>query len=541
MDNEYNQPGGYPPQYPAGQTPQGYPQGGGQDTQYPQNAYGSQGGYADPYGAQPGYTNAAEGYGTTAQYPSMDGYGQAVNQQPYADQGTYQQPYADPGAYQQPYEDPGMYQQPYSQDGYQHLFGQQPQEQAPAGFPPVAHKPVRQRRRLTASDIALIVVALLAVAGFAFWFLYTTYAPSGANYGEISLGSLSASHEGDCLIVRDESPFSHAGVTSISYVAEEGSNVIRGGQICKVYSSGYSKTAVRTLQGYRSEIRDYQKELIREDALYDTKMAKLEDELLIRVREARNIIGGADGSLTNQEVLLTQAVATRQQNLEQKYTTDHDYARLFDDERQQTQKIDSWTKTYTAKAPGIVSFYSDGYEYGLTVENYMTFEPDEVRGMINGDKPELSTTQKGKTTIYRMINDGTWYVLFLADNTSWDPVNGQIYELSLDRFEDTVVTAEVVSFTRSGGELLLRLKINSPVDPVLYMRTCEAVLGENVSTLKANSRAIHEQDGMVGVVVVEGSTESFIPIEVLYEDDNEVYFQPIQQNMLFEGMTVRLF
>lgn len=529
MDNEYNQPGGYPPQYPAGQTPQGYPQGNGQDMQYPQNAYGSQGSYADPYGVQSGYQNAAEGYGTTAQYPAMDGYGQTVNQQPYAD----------PGAYQQPYDDPGMYQQPYSQDGYQHLFNQQSQEQAPAGFPPVAHKPVK--RRLSGSDIALIVVALLAVAGFAIWFLYSTYAPQAASYGEITLGNLSASHAGDCLIVRDESPFSHAGVTSISYVAEEGSDVLRGAQICKVYSSGYSKTAVRTLQSYRSEIRDYQKEIIREDSPYNLKMAKLEDELLIRVREARNIIGGAEGSLTNQEELLTQAVAARQRNLEQEYTTDHDYARLFDDERQQTQKIDSWTKTYTAKGPGIVSFYSDGYEYGLTVDNYMTFEPDEVRDMINGKKPELSTTQKGKTTIYRMINDGTWYVLFLAENTSWDPVNGQVYELSLDRFEDTVVTAEVVSFTRSGGELLLRLKVTSPVDPVLYMRTCEAVLGENVSTLKANSRAIHEQDGMVGVVVVEGSTNSFIPIEIIYEDDDNVYFQPIQQDLLFEGMTVRLF
>lgn len=528
MDNEYNQPGGYPPQYPAGG------QGSGQT--YQQNPYGGQTGY------QSGYQNAAEGYGTTAQYPSMDGgYGQTVNQQSYADPGAYQQPYADPGSYQQPYADPGMYQQPYSQDGYQHLFGQQPQEQAPAGFPPVAHKPVRQRRQLTGSDIALIVVALLAVAGFAGWFLYTTYAPSGANYGEITLGSLSASHAGDCLIVRDESPVSHAGVTSISYLADEASSVLRGAQICKVYSSGYSKTAVRTLQGYRSEIRDYQRELIREDGPYNTKMTRLDDDLLARVREARSIIGGAEGSLANQEALLAQAVTARQSNLEQEYASDHDYARLFDDERQQTQKIDSWTKTYTAKEPSIISFYSDGYEYGLTVENYMTFEPNEVREMINGKKPELSTTQKGKTTIYRTISDGTWYVLFLAENTTWDPVNGQIYELSLDRFEDTVVTAEVVSFTRSGGELLLRLKITSPVDPVLYMRTCEAVLGENVSTLKANSRAIHEQDGMVGVVVVEGSTNSFIPIEIIYEDENEVYFQPIQQDLLFEGMTVRLF
>ena len=161
--------------------------------------------------------------------------------------------------------------------------------------------------------------------------------------------------------------------------------------------------------------------------------------------------------------------------------------------------------------------------------------------MINGYKPELSATQKGKTTIYRMVRDGEWYVLFLSDYTEWNPVKGQIYELSLERFEDTQVLAEVVEFTRAGGELLLRLRVTGPVEDMLYMRTCEAVLGESMSTLMANKRAIYMQDGMTGVVVVEGSTESFIPVNVVLTDGDNVYFQPIQQGLLFEGMTVRLF
>ena len=161
--------------------------------------------------------------------------------------------------------------------------------------------------------------------------------------------------------------------------------------------------------------------------------------------------------------------------------------------------------------------------------------------MINGQAPEKTTAQKGKTTIYRMVREGEWYVLFLSDNTDWNPVNGQVYQLQLERFEDSAVYAEVVNFTRSGGELLVRLRVQSPVKPVLYMRTCGAVLGENVATLCVPERAIHTQDGMTGVVVVDGATESFIPVEVIHNDNGNAYFRAIQQGLLFEGMTVLLF
>ena len=43
------------------------------------------------------------------------------------------------------------------------------------------------------------------------------------------------------------------------------------------------------------------------------------------------------------------------------------------------------------------------------------------------------------------------------------------------------------------------------------------------------------------MVVVEGSTESFIPVNVLHVVDGNAYFQTIQQGLLFEGMTVKLF
>ena len=73
------------------------------------------------------------------------------------------------------------------------------------------------------------------------------------------------------------------------------------------------------------------------------------------------------------------------------------------------------------------------------------------------------------------------------------------------------------------------------------MRTCGALLGENISTLCVPERAIYVQDGMTGVVVVDNHTESFIPVNVIHYEGGNAYFQAIQQGLLFEGMTVLLF
>ena len=120
-------------------------------------------------------------------------------------------------------------------------------------------------------------------------------------------------------------------------------------------------------------------------------------------------------------------------------------------------------------------------------------------------------------------------------------MDGQTYELMLEKFENTHVNAQVVSSTRSGGELLVRFLVQSDVDPVLYMRTCTAEVGDYVTSLKVPARAIHEYKDMTGVVIINGSSQGFIPVNILTRDGDDVYIEAIQQGLLFEGMTVRLF
>jgi len=329
-------------------------------------------------------------------------------------------------------------------------------------------------------------------------------------------------------------------VTSITYIAEEGSEVAQETRICQVYSAGFSTREVTTLQSYQEEIRDYQKDLIT-SAISDARMDRLMSEVTGHLRELREMIWSNTGSLDNQETLLKASIKTRQEQIKTTYADDQRFSRKLDDEISQQQRINSWTKDFTSNYVGIVSFYLDGYEYALTSQTYQSFTPTQVRQMVRGQVPDQDDALRGKTTLYRIVQNGSWNVLFLSADKDWNPVNGQTYQLKLGRFDSTQVSATVESFSRSGGELLVRLRVESDVHPVLYMRSTEATLGENMDTFRVPERALYVQNETQGIVVVEGQTESFHPISVLTKADGYIYFQPVQQGLLYEGLTVKLF
>ena len=162
--------------------------------------------------------------------------------------------------------------------------------------------------------------------------------------------------------------------------------------------------------------------------------------------------------------------------------------------------------------------------------------------MLNGQKPQSEISMLGKTTVYRLVKDGHWVVLMLIRDSNWNPMEGASYELKLENFKDTVVRAKVLSFTRTGGELEVRLDVESSVQPVLYIRTCSGVLGDSVSSLTVPANALYTQDNMPGVVVMKdvyGPT--FIPVNVMDKRDGMLFISPIQAGSLFEGETVMLF
>ncbi len=421
---------------------------------------------------------------------------------------------------------------------------QQPPMQPPAPPPKQRRvKPAKEERAASGGfGRVLRLLLILGVVGAGTWFIWQSMQGSAATTAVIEMGTLGTSYRGDALIVRNETAYEDEGVQSIEYIAPEGGMVYQGDLVCFVYSTGYNSKEISVLQDYRDQIKNYQRTLLKSQTQFDTKMDRLESEVVQRGLEVRNLVQGARGNLINQEKFLEDSINKRQAYFRTRYSTDMRLRRLYDDEETQQQRIDSWIKQHRANRTSIVSFYTDGFEHALTPAEFEKYTPAEVRAMINGQRPEVSTASRGRTNIYRLISQKDSYaVLMLVKDSTWNPVEGSTHKLKLEQFSNTVVDAQVRSFTRSGGELLLRLAVVGDVTPVIYMRNCQAELGEYADCMLVPSKAIFEQGGAKGVVLITEKQQLFVPVNVVQETAGKAYISAIQTGVLSVGQTVRLF
>ena len=131
----------------------------------------------------------------------------------------------------------------------------------------------------------------------------------------------------------------------------------------------------------------------------------------------------------------------------------------------------------------------------------------------------------------------------LCHDTDWTPVEKRTYNLVIESFDSNVLIATVDTCTRSGGELLIRLLVQdtSFLPNVLYLRSCQVRIGENVNSLMVPSRAIYVQNGRKGVVLVTEGGEYWTGVDVVSDDGTTAYVIPDNAGVLYEGVQVRLF
>lgn len=393
------------------------------------------------------------------------------------------------------------------------------------------------------SNRTIYVVLSLAVLIFAAIVIIRMVAPGQVNFAQVAEGALSARYSGDAVVVRNETVYTQDGVSQIDYKVPEGDFVERGNAVATVYSSGFSNKEWTTLNNYRTQIKEKQKQLMA-DAASDPKMLNLMSQVTERAMEVQRLVQGTPGSLIRQEELLSQVIMERQVYMKQKYSEDQKLTRLYDDENTQLQRISSWTKQYAPNTDGLVSFYTDGFEQALNMNNYNQYTPAQVRKIYQGEIPQTENQLSRKAvSIYRVVRQEPWVVLMLCNEKEWTPVEGRSYKLLIESFDNTIVEAKVESFTRSGGELLVRLLVydTQQLPNVLYIRSCKVQLGENVNSLAVPSRAIYLREGRKGVVMTTEGGEYWTGVEVISDDGQTAYIIPENPGVLYKGVRVRLF
>ncbi|MBQ5770599.1 MAG: hypothetical protein IIW08_05420, partial [Clostridia bacterium] len=236
-------------------------------------------------------------------------------------------------------------------------------------------------------------------------------------------------------------------------------------------------------------------------------------------------------SLVNQ---LQKAMEERRAYMSSTMRSDTKLIKYYDEEKQKNSAIDAWRNTMTARRGGVVSFYLDGYENDLTADKVSELTIDQMRKVIAGEK--LSETGiRDEVNVARVVNQDNWYLIVLADDGKWNPVNGQMYSFQMIGFDDLLYTGTVKSVQKMGQTVMAQLEITDPIGPLMYQRSGKAAIGANLTGLQVPAKAIIKQNGQTGVLLYDVPGGTFIPVEVLSEGKDNVLIMPLVEGVLTSG------
>ena len=343
----------------------------------------------------------------------------------------------------------------------------------------------------------------------------------------------------DCVIIRDETVAASESTAHIEYVAAEGTLVNAGDTVAYVYSAGYSESLLQKLEETRSKIQDYHKTVILNNIKDDT-LARYDTIVNMMAAEFKALVNhDSYGSLLTAARRLETAMVNRQEYLRQNKREDVKLSKLYDEETTRLNSIQSWRKEEKAAQSGVISFYMDGYEGALSSETLPSITAADVNTVLAGGS--LGSTLGAKeTAVYRIVNQNQWYVALVTDAKTWNPVVGQPYTLQLEGFEDLSFTAFVTSVQKESGTILAIFQINDPIGSLLYQRTGRARLTATISGLSVSSKALSEENGQLGVWLIDEGGETFVPVEVLSTNGSDALIQPLVDGALGMGQRVRI-
>ena len=399
---------------------------------------------------------------------------------------------------------------------------------------------MKKRRKKRRVAFRFYVFLFVVLCGF----LYSCYLVVGGMFEKtavIMAGNMGNQYHANAVIVRNETLTSAEGLTSITYYADEGEVVYKGNKIAEIYSTGYSQTDMNKLLNIRTQIKNYHKTLAA-STYTDLQLDRMDANVLQIASDIRSIARGkSTGNLLNLTRQMDTAMSSRQSYLRSKYSTEQTLTGLYQNESTLLKKIASWTVTYIADTDCIVSFYTDGYENALPFDTADEITAGQIRAVLNGDDPQSTAAERGRTPVFRTVQNGSWYLMLLTNDKNWNPVTGQSYKVQLEGFDDTVFDATVTSFARSGSELLVRMSVPAKVRAVLNTRTAKATVGElYVSGLQVPLNALRQQNGETGVVLTDNGG-LFVPVDVVMQDNRNAVIVPKSVGALSEGQKVLLF
>ncbi len=351
----------------------------------------------------------------------------------------------------------------------------------------------------------------------------------------ITMASSNSTKTMEAVIIRDESVVTAESVARIEYVAAEDTLVNEGDVIAYLYSTGYSESELKKLETVRENIQAYHKTML--ENIIETDLERLDltvDQWALQFKAL--VTGETTGNLISVTRQLESAMVARQEYMRSNMRNDLKLNNLYAQENTRLNSIASWRVESAAKASGVVSFYTDGYESFLNASTASSLSAAQVKKVLAGES--LGDSSNRVKSVYRLVNQSGWYVAILTDGKTWNPIVDQEYSMQFEGFQDLTFTARVTTVSQSEGSVLAVFRIDSPIGPLIYQRQARARVSITFTGLSVSAKAIYQQNGQTGVWLYDVPGGTFVPVTVLSSDGSAALIVPQTDGALSIGQRV---
>ncbi|MEG0085029.1 MAG: HlyD family efflux transporter periplasmic adaptor subunit [Niameybacter sp.] len=460
--------------------------------------------------------------------PSQNPYSQSTyngSNQPYTSESNY--------GYQKPIETQTPEQRKAELRNKNKVTRKQAQQQAKR----------RKKRMVKKTAMIMIMVMFMSYAGIRAvdFFMY----PS-VSYQTVQRGMIDNSNLYNGVIFREEKVYESSKTGDVHYIVGESEKVAKDGSVCLVAKSAEIEALKKQL--YTIDDTLYNKQDKRSDlSYYQTDVKQVNDILKM---EMANFVDSKYWENPKSVYALRQSLDKTIEERTALYVQDDSKA-TEGLKGARTEVLESLKNNQAAlKAPlsGIVSYSLDGYEKSLGQEALEGMTYENYKAIIGSLKqfevtmPPLQT--EASTPLYKIITADKWKILTYVDSD--DALSyevGKYYDLYFDNTKRECVRFKLES--KEGGEKTqLVLSSNEYLVDFLNNRQVAFSIGQNKAEgIKIPTKAIIEKNILTipktyiveqgsekGVLRTQGQTNVFTPINIQYDDEENVYImQQIEQ------------
>ena len=346
--------------------------------------------------------------------------------------------------------------------------------------------------------IQMAVIALITATVFSIIFAPKTCA---IDYQIIKNGI-----EVEGVIIRDEQAFNLSEYEKLDFGGLiDGQKVEKGQQVVSAYKKGYIKTTIEKLVQTEENIVTYLNETVLKN--YDDKeIERFDFDINVIIQKMAELDQGYIELYKN----LCDLIKQRRNYINEKYMSEKNtyLEALYKDEKNLQEAINAWLNTFYADEDGYISFYCDGLEDKLLMQEINLLSSAQIA-------PEKIKKIEKPSNSYKIITDEKWYIAVPYSKDVSMLQQGMYYSVYIGNETESELGCLSKIITDKRNNILV-FEFDKNVQKYLDKRLVNLLIGERYEGFSVKSEFINNS----AVIIKTKDGKQSVEVEVLFSDDN---------------------